>query len=148
LRDAATADEPYELARALTEDERSTTRIHFRRLHVVNNRPIGLTDSWLASNIVPLTEDAQLHEGSLSKSLAEYGIEASRIDHVLEVGTANSTEAGLLRTDLDAPLFVDWSIGRLADGSLLETSRTVWLASRVRFHYLTDVDSGKAVVTG
>ncbi|MFF0163694.1 hypothetical protein ACFYRY_40180 [Streptomyces sp. NPDC005263] len=28
-----------------------------------------------------------------------------------------------------------WSVSRLADGRLLETTRTVWLGSRVRFHY-------------
>ncbi|MFF1306193.1 hypothetical protein [Streptomyces sp. NPDC058307] len=37
--------------------------------------------------------------------------------------------------DVDAPLFVVWSVSRLADGRLLETTRTVWLGSRVRFHY-------------
>ena len=51
----------------------------------------------------------------------------------------NAAETVLLDTGIDSQVFVDWSIGR-ADGELVETSRTVWLGSRVRFHYSTDLD--------
>lgn len=141
LQDRQSEPEPYDLARSLTDTERELPRVHFKRLHLVNERPIGLTDSWLVANKAPLSATARLIDGSLSKTLAVHDVSASRIDHYLEVGTVNSLEADLLQTSLDAPLFVDWSISRLPDASLLETSRTVWLATRVRFHYVSGVDT-------
>lgn len=42
------------------------------------------------------------------------------------------------RAELDSPVFVVWSITRRSDARLLETSRTVWLSSLVRFHYSSD----------
>ncbi|MGO4689190.1 GntR family transcriptional regulator [Glaciibacter sp. 2TAF33] len=132
--------EPYELARYLPESERDLNRVHFKRLHLVNDRPIGLTDSWVVSGVAPLKVKSKLIDGSLSKTLTHHGVTAARIDHFLEVRIINSQEAELLQTNLDAPLFVDWSASRLPDGSLIETSRTVWLATRVRFHYVSGVD--------
>lgn len=140
LRDSGEDAEPYELAHNLPDGERDVPRIHFKRLHLVNDRPIGLTDSWVTT-AAPLDAKTELIDGSLSKTLALHNLSASRIDHHLEVGAVDSLEAELLQTSLDAPLFVDWSISRLADDTLLETSRTVWLGTRVRFHYVSGIDT-------
>lgn len=140
-------DEPYELTRNLPEAERDLARIHFKRLHLVNDRPIGLTDSWLVAKHAPLTTRSELADGSLSKTLALHNLTASRIDHYLEVGAVNSLEADLLQTSLDASLFVDWSVSRLLDNALLETSRTVWLGPRVRFHYVSGIATEGSTVT-
>lgn len=137
LSDAAEEDEPYELVRELAPEERAGTRLHLKRLHLVNGRPIGLTDSWLAGDAAIKLQGVPLAEASLSKTLAPFGLGSDHIEHFLEVRAVNATETVLLETGIDSQVFVDWSIARMR-GALLETSRTVWLGTRVRFHYSTD----------
>jgi GntR family transcriptional regulator len=139
LTDASEEDEPYDLVRELAPEERGGQRLHLKRLHLVNGRPIGLTDSWLAGDAASELRDVPLVEASVSKSLARIGLGSDHIEHFLEVRAVNATETVLLETGIDSQVFVDWSIGRM-QGNLLETSRTVWLGTRVRFHYSTDPD--------
>ncbi len=134
LTEGPPENEPYELANELEPAERDQPRLHLKRLHKVNGRPIGITDSWVAGPAVELLRDVELVEGSLSKTLEPLGVSSTETHHFLEVRTVTRAEAALLQTSEDGTLFVDWSIGR-ADGELVETSRTVWLGSRVRFHY-------------
>ncbi|MET8944567.1 GntR family transcriptional regulator [Streptomyces sp. NPDC004542] len=136
LRDEPAQPEPYELARLLGAEEAALARLHLKRLHVVNERAIGLTDSWLPERLAPGLGDLELVSGSLSRTLQEhYGLAPADTNHYLEVGAADAAEARLLNAPVEAPLFVIWSVSRLADDRLLETTRTVWLGSRVRFHY-------------
>jgi GntR family transcriptional regulator len=137
LRDEPTEPAPHELIKLITPEEASAKRLHLKRLHVVNERAIGLTDSWVPEPMAPPgLSDHPLIDGSLSRTLREnFELVLSDTNHYLEVGAANSNQARLLNTTLDAPLFVVWSVARLDDGRLLETTRTVWLGSRVRFHY-------------
>lgn len=137
LADAEPEEEPYEVARELTPAERAADRLHLKRLHLVNGRPIGLTDSWLAGRAADALRGRPLLEASVSKSLAAAGIATDHVEHFLEVRSVNAAETVLLETGIDSQVFVDWSIGR-ARGELIETDRTVWLGSRVRFHYSTD----------
>ncbi|WP_223693877.1 GntR family transcriptional regulator [Leifsonia poae] len=138
LRDSVVEDEPYEVSHELSADERLAPRLHLKRLHLVNGRPIGLTDSWLAGKAADALRQAPLVESSVSKTLETFGLASTHVEHFLEVRSVTSTESVLLQTGIDSQVFVDWSIGRL-NGELLETSRTVWLGSRVRFHYATDL---------
>jgi GntR family transcriptional regulator len=139
LTDATIEEEPYELVRELTPAERTGARLHLKRLHLVNGRPIGLTDSWLAGLAAERLQGRELVEASVSKTLERVRIAADQVDHFLEVRSVNAAETVLLETGIDSQVFVDWSIGR-ANGELVETSRTVWLGSRVRFHYSTDLE--------
>ncbi|MFF0265408.1 GntR family transcriptional regulator [Kribbella sp. NPDC004536] len=139
LVDAAPEEEPYDLVRELTPAERSGTRLHLKRLHLVNGRPIGITDSWLAGRAAETMRGRELVEASVSKTLQQEAIAADQVEHLLEVRSVNAAETVLLDTGIDSQVFVDWSIGR-SGGELVETSRTVWLGSRVRFHYSTDLD--------
>jgi hypothetical protein len=94
--------------------EASAERLHLKRLHVVNDRAIGLTDSWVPEPVAPGLSDQPLIDGSLSRTLREiFELAPSDTNHYLEVGAANSHEARLLNTTLDAPLFVVWSVARL-----------------------------------
>ncbi len=136
LQEAAPEGEPYELSREIEPAERELERLHLKRLHLVNGKPIGVTDSWLVGRAADALRGQTLLEGSLSKTLAVAGIQVTEANHFLEVRPVNSVEALLLQAGTESTLFVDWSVGR-ADGELLETSRTVWLGSRVRFHYAT-----------
>ncbi|MGW0582869.1 GntR family transcriptional regulator [Streptomyces sp. NPDC002920] len=136
LTDEPAEPEPHELIKLITPEEASAKRLHLKRLHVVNDRAIGLTDSWVPQSVAPGLSDQVLIDGSLSQTLREtFELVPSDTNHYLEVGAANSHEARLLNTTLDAPLFVVWSVARLEDGRLLDTTRTVWIGSRVRFHY-------------
>ncbi len=139
LTDATPEDEPYDLVRELTPAERGTPRLHLKRLHLVNGRPIGLTDSWIAGRAADALRGRELIDASVSKTLESVSIAADRVEHFLEVRSVNAAETVLLDTGTGSQVFVDWSIGRAGD-ELVETSRTVWLGSRVRFHYSTDID--------
>ncbi|TCO44011.1 DNA-binding GntR family transcriptional regulator [Kribbella antiqua] len=138
LTAAAVEDEPYELARALTPEEREMPRLHLKRLHVVNHKPIGVTDSWLAGASADALRGTTLVDGSVSKSLDEHGIFETTVDHILEVRSVNSVEAVLLEAANDSQVFLDWSISR-SGPTLIQTSRTVWLGARVRFHYSSNL---------
>ncbi|KRE72719.1 GntR family transcriptional regulator [Arthrobacter sp. Soil762] len=136
IKDAAAESEPYEVSRELQTGERGTERLHLKRLHIVNEHPIGLTDSWLAGKAAEALQGRELVDGSVSKSLEAEGVVPDQVDHFLEVRSVNSAETALLETVIDAQVFVVWSISRQS-GALVETARTVWLGSRVRFHYST-----------
>ncbi|MCU1475516.1 MAG: GntR family transcriptional regulator [Subtercola sp.] len=136
LQDRPAEHEPAELTLELEPSERELKRLHLKRLHLVNGRPIGITDSWAVGRTAVLLEGLTLVEGSLSKTMKTFGVEGTEAHHFLEVRTVSQSEAVLLQTSEDGNLFVDWSITR-SDGELIETSRTVWLGSRVRFHYAT-----------
>lgn len=136
LVDAPAESEPFDLTSQLDAAERELPRLHLKRLHKVNGRPIGVTDSWLAGRAAGVLEGVELVEGSLSKTLEPLGVRSTETHHFLEVRTVMRAEAVLLQTNEDGALFVDWSIGR-DEGELVETSRTIWLGSRVRFHYAT-----------
>lgn len=136
LIDSVPESEPVELGRELSSDERELPRLHLKRLHKVNGRPIGITDSWVVGRAARALEGRDLVEGSVSKTLVGVGLASTQQHHFLEVRTVTRAEAALLETSEDGPLFVDWSVGR-DDGELVETARTVWLGSRVRFHFAT-----------
>lgn len=134
LSDSASESEPDELTRELEPAERELPRLHLKRLHSVNGRPIGITDSWIVGRAASLLTGLNLIEGSLSKTLDSIGVSSSEAHHFLEVRTVSQAESVLLQANEDGSLFVDWSISRSGE-ELIETSRTVWLGSRVRFHY-------------
>ncbi|MFG2041377.1 GntR family transcriptional regulator [Dactylosporangium sp. NPDC048998] len=145
LTDAAEEQEPYELTRTLTREERALPRLHLKRLHLVNSKPIGITDSWLAGAAADALRGTVLIDGSVSKSLDPHGIFETNIDHILEVRSVTSLEAFLLDASIDAQVFLDWSIGRSGE-DLVQTSRTVWLGARVRFHYSSDMTTASPMV--
>jgi GntR family transcriptional regulator len=116
---------------------------YFKRLHRVDDEPIGMTESWVPISVAPGLEKQKLVDGSLSRTLSErYGIESSLVDNVVEAVLATPADAQLLETFVDTPLFVVTAAGRRGDGDLVHISRTAWVAGRVRFHYLHK-DSGR-----
>jgi GntR family transcriptional regulator len=145
LDHAEVEHEPYELTRALSPEERSGERLHLKRLHLVNSRPIGVTDSWLAGRAAEKLKGRSLTDGSVSKSLDSAGVVETNIDHILEVRSVNSAESVFLDAPMDSQVFLDWSIGRAGE-ELVQTSRTVWLGVRVRFHYSSDMSTASPIV--
>lgn len=138
LRAAPPEQQPYELTRLLTAEEARAEVWHAKRVHTVDGRPIGITDSWVGTAMTPGLADEPLIDGSMSQTLSErFGLEDVGWSNYLEVGLAGPADAGLLNTNIGAQLILIWSVSRLSGRTLLETSRTAWLASRVRFHYRT-----------
>lgn len=128
--------EPLELTRLLQPGEGAEARIHLKRVHTVNGRGIGMTDSWAREAAVPGLRETPLIDGSLSRTLSQhFGLDHTSSNHYLEVGNLDSEDATLLNASVDAPGILIWTITRLPNGRLLETSRTLWVATRVRFHY-------------
>jgi GntR family transcriptional regulator len=111
--------------------------VYLKRLQRVDTQPIGITESWLPARLVPGLAEEPLIDGSLSLTLKErYGIVAAEVDNSLETVLATAADAQLLDAYVDVPLFVVTAVSRLADGDLLEVSRTSWVGSRVRFRFL------------
>ena len=107
-----------------------------RRLQVVDDAPIGLTESWVPLSVAPGIADEPLINGSLSMTLHDrYAVRPSLTQNIMQVGSATSADAELLRTYLDAPLYVVKSATEDGDGRLAEVSVTAWLGNRVKFRY-------------
>lgn len=139
LETAGNSSVPTGLARDLQLEVGDTEMLYFKRLQLVDDAPIGITESWVPAALAPDLRDRPLIDGSLSTTLRErLGLSSHSVDNFLEVGIANSAEATLFESYLDVPLFIVKATSRLEDGRLLEVSRTSWLGSRVRFHYSRD----------
>lgn len=107
---------------------------HLQRVQSVDGHPIGLSESWVPVDLAPGLESAPLDDGSLSRTFSvRYGIDSARTENLIEAGLATSVEADLLETYVDVPLFVVTAVNYLANGRVMEVSRTAWLGSRVRF---------------
>lgn len=133
---------PAELTPALRLGDEAGEVVYLKRLQRVDDQPIGITESWLPQRLVPGLADEPLIDGSLSTTLREHhGIVAAEVDNVLETVLATAADAQLLDAYVDVPLFVVVAVSRLDDGRLLEVSRTSWVGSRVRFHFLHRVGS-------
>lgn len=108
--------------------------VYLERVQRVDGHPIGLSESWLPARVVPGLEASPLVDGSLTRALAtQFGIGPDLVDNRLLADQAGAREAELLDSFVDVPTFVVVALTRRVDGSLLEFSRTAWLASRVRF---------------
>ncbi|WP_194165062.1 GntR family transcriptional regulator [Pseudactinotalea sp. HY160] len=117
------------------ESENVGTR-YFRRLQIVNETPIGLTESWLAPQIARGIEDAPLLQGSLSRTLdTAYGIRPDLVHSYLHAESASAELADALRCYPDMALIVVGELALAGNGAVISCSRTRWLGSRVRFHH-------------
>lgn len=138
IESASDSTVPHVLLRELAESEIPKATVRLSRRHIVDGTAIGITDSWLATDRAPGIETQPLVNGSLSQTLGEvYGLVAAKTDSFLEVGLASFAEAKLLNTYGDAPLLVVLSVSRTAENQILELSRTIWISTQVRFHFLS-----------
>lgn len=139
--DASDAPVPPELERTFKEYSPLGPLRFAREVHLVDEIPIGLTESWspkgTARSPAALTSDQEV----VAECFAE-------------IGFATTVQAELLQSYLDIPLVVVHARSRLADSrQLVELSRTSWLGSRVRLSYgrqlvLSDIDSIRFALGG
>jgi len=135
---------PVELARRLLPSDEVGAMVFLKRVQQVDAQPIGLTESWVPAAVAPGLAEQPLDDGSLSQTLRNhYGRSAATVDSTLETALATVTEAQLLDTVTDIPLFVVTSVSREKNGDLLEVSRTSWVGGRVRFRFLQHADPGE-----
>ncbi|MFV0405862.1 MAG: GntR family transcriptional regulator [Propioniciclava sp.] len=122
------------LADVISNENLDQEWVYLERVQRVDGHSIGLSESWLPAQAVPGLETEPLVDGSLGRALAtRFGIKPDQVDNRLLADQAGAREAELLESFIDVPTFVVVALTRREDGSLLELSRTAWLASRVRF---------------
>jgi GntR family transcriptional regulator len=109
---------------------------YLKRLQLVEDAPIGITESWVPHSVAPDIAESPLDNGSLSETLYNrYAIRPALTKNVMQVGIATARQAELLNTYMDAPLYVVRSATETEDGGLAEVSITQWLGNRVKFRY-------------
>lgn len=132
---------PPELERTFKEYAAVGPLNFAREVHLVDEIPIGLTESWSPAD----TDEAPLASLDPDDEVVA--------ECFAEIGFATTLQAELLRSYLDIPLVVVHARSRLASTrQLVELSRTSWLGSRVRLSYgrqlvLSDIDSMQFVLT-
>jgi GntR family transcriptional regulator len=137
LESAQQATLPAEMASRVAAAEAVGPFAFLKRVHHVDDQPIGTTESWVPVALAPGLADGPLDGGSLSVTLQnKYGLAAATVESSLETVLATAADAQLLDTVADVPLFVVAAVSRLKNSELLEISRTVWVGGRVRFRFL------------
>jgi GntR family transcriptional regulator len=140
LESAQQASLPAEMAGRVAAAEAAGPFAFLKRVHHVDDRPIGTTESWVPGALAPGLAGGSLDGESLSATLQNrYGLAAATVDSSLETVLATAADAQLLDTVADVPLFVVAAVSRLKNNELLEISRTVWVGGRVRFRFLQHV---------
>ena len=137
LESAQQAALPAEMSSRVTGAEATGPFAFLKRVHHVDDQPIGSTESWIPAALAPGLIDGPLDGGSLSETLqSRYGLASATVDSSLETTLATPADAQLLDTVADVPLFLVAAISRLKNGDLLEVSRTLWVGGRVRFRFV------------
>lgn len=127
---------PRELAASVAPAEAVGSFGFLKRVHYVDGRPIGWTESWVPNSLAPGIAEGPLDAGSLSTTLKNrYGLSAESVENRVEAVLASATDAQLLDTVPDVPLFAVTAVSRIKTGGLLEISRTCWVGGRVRFRF-------------
>jgi GntR family transcriptional regulator len=137
LESAPQAALPAEMSTRVTGVEAAGPFAFVKRVHHVDDQPIGSTESWIPAALAPGLTDGPLDGGSLSETLQRrFGLASATVDSSLETMLATAADAQLLDTVVDVPLFLVAAVSRLKDGDLLEVSRTLWVGGRVRFRFV------------
>lgn len=108
---------------------------YFKRLQILEDTPLGVSESWLAPQIARGIEDEPLIDGSLSRTLDQrYGVHPTRVHAYMHAETSTLAVSEQLNCHLDTPLVVVNELALASDGSVISVSSTRWLGHRVRFH--------------
>lgn len=118
----------------LESDERNWR--YFRRLHLVDSVIIGRTESWVDASTLPNRKRIDLLEGSLSTTLdKKFQLVPARSETYISVASIASADCEELETYAEAPAFCIHGVSYLRSNKILEVSRTIWLAGRVKLHF-------------
>ncbi|XBH21365.1 GntR family transcriptional regulator [Jonesiaceae bacterium BS-20] len=133
-------DEPVKAAPAgllsdLGLDPNTISDRYFKRLQLVNGKPIGLSETWMARGIAPGLENEPLLNASISGTLAaQFNLRAFKVDSYVYAMSAIGNLAETLQCTQESPLIVVDEVATLENSETLSCSRTFWLGKSVRFH--------------
>lgn len=104
-----------------------------RRIHLVNQYPIGFVESWVSASIFPKLYASPLLNGSLSNTLnTQFSAELVSTDQILSLTSLSSDQASILETFPGDGAFL-YLERQEASGELAVLSRTFWNGTRVKF---------------
>lgn len=116
------AEVPPEILAAFSRQPPPSPLTFSRTVQIVNDLPIGVTESWRAT--------------SFAARGVPTGAEEVAAECFAEVGFATAVHAKLLRSYLDIPIIeVSARTRFVGSGEIAEYARTAWLGSRVRLAY-------------
>lgn len=122
-----------DLVQFVTEIELDQDFYWLKRLHTVDNMPIGIVESWVPVDIAKGLNDRPLIDGSLSRTMQErYNYYLTGAEALLTLADLTADEQETLETNSGDKAFQVVECFRL-DGIMLALSRTLWNSSRVRF---------------
>lgn len=105
----------------------------FKRLHLVDNMPIGIVESWVPAARAEGLLEIPLIEGSLSRTLTDkFGYDLDKSEMILSITDLTPAEYELLDAYPGDKAFLVEECFRLR-GELIMLSRTVWHGSKVKF---------------
>lgn len=114
---------PVRVAQALDVEPGSSV-IRWRRLRLVDGRPVCLTDTYLNEQLVPHFLDGDLPE-SLYEELAKRGLRPTWAEDAVTAALASRDEARLLEIDEGGPM-LRYSRRALCGDRPIELSRTAY----------------------
>ncbi|MHB8244725.1 MAG: GntR family transcriptional regulator [Acidimicrobiales bacterium] len=124
---------PKEIAQQL--EVRPGSRIlHVERLRFASGDPMALESAFLSAGRFPGLRKALTEHQSLYKALqSRYGVELTEADQTIETVLASPRHAGLLATDVGAPLLMLAQCSRDREGIPVEYVRSLYRGDRYKF---------------
>lgn len=139
--------EPYKTISESLQLSSDASAIYFKRLFLLDKKPIAIGKSWIPSDLVPNLEVDGLLNNSLSQTIKErYHLNVIRVNDVLETVRPTLNDRKLLESTYDTPLILIKGISYLDNGRPLEYSNTFWLGDRVRFHISFENNQGRFIM--
>lgn len=138
---------PYPDVNTALEISTSAPCVYFKRVFILDGKPIAIGKSWIPADLVPNLEKEGLIANSLSRTMKErYNLNVVKVDDVLETVRPTAQEKELLEASYDTPLILIKGISYLDSGRPLEYSNTLWLGDRVRFHLSLEKEQNGFVI--
>lgn len=123
---------PEEIAEQL-QVRAGSRLVHLERLRLASGEPMALESTYLSAARFPGLRKALMDYGSLYKALKErYGVELTEAEQSIETVLASPRHAGLLATDVGAPLLLLGQCSYDAEGVPVEYVRSLYRGDRYK----------------
>jgi DNA-binding GntR family transcriptional regulator len=107
----------------------------FKRLFLLDNQPVALSQSTLPHRLCPGIVDARLINNSLTTTLEKvYGIYPVQIDQWLQAARCSAEEASLLQLETGAAVLEINTRSQREDQTVIEYARTLCAGDRLALH--------------
>ncbi|MFD0714520.1 GntR family transcriptional regulator [Paenibacillus sp. GCM10027626] len=127
--------EPVPYINKILELDEKEPLAYIKRVFILNNKPIGLNNSWLSSKKVPKITENRLIDNHLSLTLANvYNLKPKSIENSIQSIIPDAADMKTLNIHYLSPATLIRSTSYLDDETPLEYSMTIWLGDRVKFN--------------